>query len=184
MRKTSMLTTVLAAGVLVLSGCSSNTSPDSGTEADSATSSGSAASSVSSSAAGSSSAGSSSASAAALLTTADSDLGPIVVDSAGMTVYMFDKDTQGSGASSCSGQCLVAWPPVVAGSATPQVEGVTGAVGTITRDDGTVQATLDGWPLYYWQNDKAPGDTTGQGVQGVWWVLTPDGARVTTPPPA
>jgi predicted lipoprotein with Yx(FWY)xxD motif len=180
MRKTSMLTTVLAAGVLVLSGCSSNTAPDSGTEVDSATSSSSAASSVSAS----SSAGSSSASASALLRTADSDLGPIVVDSAGMTVYMFDKDTQGSGASSCSGQCLVAWPPVVASSATPQVEGVTGQVGTITRDDGTVQATLDGWPLYYWKDDKAAGDTTGQGVQGVWWVLTPDGARVTTPPPA
>jgi predicted lipoprotein with Yx(FWY)xxD motif len=57
-------------------------------------------------------------------------------------------------------------------------------VGTITRDDGTVQATLDGWPLYYWQGDKAPGDATGQGVQGVWWVLTPGGARVTTPPPS
>jgi predicted lipoprotein with Yx(FWY)xxD motif len=177
MRKTSILTTVLAAGVLVLSGCSSNDDSSSGQAVDSATPTSSAESSVSSSSAASSSAGTD-----ALLATADSDLGTIVVDSAGKTVYMFDKDVQGSGVSNCSGQCLVAWPPVVAGSATPQVDGVTGQVGTITRDDGSVQATLDGWPLYYWQNDKAPGDTTGQGVQGVWWVLSPDGARVTTPP--
>jgi predicted lipoprotein with Yx(FWY)xxD motif len=177
MRKTSILTTVLAAGVLVLSGCSSNADSSSGQAVDSATPTSSAESSVSSSSSASSSAGTD-----ALLATADSGLGTIVVDSAGKTVYMFDKDVQGSGVSNCSGQCLVAWPPVVATSASPQVDGVTGQVGTITRDDGTVQATLDGWPLYYWQNDKAPGDTTGQGVQGVWWVLSPDGARVTTPP--
>jgi predicted lipoprotein with Yx(FWY)xxD motif len=177
MRKTSMLTTVLAAGVLVLSGCSSDDNPSSGQGADSATPTSSAESSASSS-----SGASSSASTDALLATADTDLGTIVVDSAGKTVYMFDKDVQGSGVSNCSGQCLVAWPPVVASSATPQVDGVTGPVGTITRDDGTVQATLNGWPLYYWQNDKAPGDTTGQGVMGVWWVLSADGARVTTPP--
>jgi predicted lipoprotein with Yx(FWY)xxD motif len=173
MRKTSMLTTALAAGVLVLSGCGSDDNSNSGSAAGSS-------SSGSSPTAGSTA----SAGAAALLTTADSTYGTIVVDNAGMTVYMFDKDTQGSGASSCSGQCLVAWPPVVATSATPEVDGVSGDVGTITRDDGTVQATLDGWPLYYWQGDAAPGDATGQGVQGVWWVLTPDGARVTTPPPS
>jgi predicted lipoprotein with Yx(FWY)xxD motif len=165
MRKTSMLTVALAAGALVLSGCGSDDEP--GTAAGATTSS---------------SAASSSASADALLATADSDLGTIVVDGQGMTVYMFTKDTQGSGASSCSGQCLVAWPPVVADSEDPQVEGVTGEVGTITRDDGTVQATLDGWPLYHWQGDTAPGDTTGQGVQGVWWVVTPDGAPVSTAP--
>lgn len=173
MRKTSMLTTVLAVGVLVLSGCGSDDNSNSGSAAGSSSSGSSpTASSTASSA------------AAALLSTADSTYGTIVVDNAGMTVYMFDKDTQGSGASSCSGQCLVAWPPVVATSATPEVDGVSGDVGTITRDDGTVQATLDGWPLYYWQGDAAPGDATGQGVQGVWWVLTPDGARVTTPPPS
>jgi predicted lipoprotein with Yx(FWY)xxD motif len=100
------------------------------------------------------------------------------VDGDGMTVYVFDHDTQGSGASSCSGQCLQAWPPVVAESADPAVHGVAGEVGTITRDDGTLQVTLDGWPLYRWQGDAEPGDTTGQGVQGVWWVVDPDGARI------
>jgi predicted lipoprotein with Yx(FWY)xxD motif len=168
MRKTSMLATALAAGALVLSGCGSGDNSDSGAAGTS--------SSTVSSTAGSSAASD------ALLATAKSDLGPIVVDSAGKTVYMFTKDTQGSGASSCSGQCLVAWPPVVADSDSPQVDGVTGKVGTITRDDGTVQATLDGWPLYYWQGDSAAGDTTGQGVQGVWWVLTPAGTPVSSTP--
>jgi predicted lipoprotein with Yx(FWY)xxD motif len=167
MRKTAIVPAVLAAGALVLGGCGSNSTSDSG-----------AASGAASSTAGSPS----SSSANALLATAHSDLGTIVVDGSGKTVYMFTKDTPGSGASSCSGKCLVAWPPVVADSADPQVDGVTGNVGTITRDDGTVQATLDGWPLYYWQGDTAPGDTTGQGVQGVWWVLTPDGAPVSTAP--
>jgi predicted lipoprotein with Yx(FWY)xxD motif len=164
MRKVSIVTTVLAAGVLVLSACGSDDGGDT-------SSSGSTTSSASSS--------SSPATSSAALMTADTDLGNIVVDGKGMTVYMFDKDTKGSGKSNCSGECLTAWPPVVAESDSPTVDGVTGEVGTITRDDGTKQVTLDGWPLYYWQGDKAPGDTTGQAVQGVWWVLTADGAKVT-----
>jgi predicted lipoprotein with Yx(FWY)xxD motif len=163
MLKTSIVTAVLAAGVVVLSGCGSG--DDGGT-----TSSGDTSSAATSSSA---------AAEDAELQTADTDLGNIVVDKEGMTVYMFDKDVQNSGASSCSGQCLEAWPPVVAESDDPTVDGVTGEVGTITRDDGSEQVTLDGWPLYYWQGDSAPGDTTGQAVQGVWWVLTPDGARMT-----
>jgi predicted lipoprotein with Yx(FWY)xxD motif len=163
MLKTSIVTAVLAAGVVVLSGCGSG--DDGGT-----TSSGDTSSAATSSSA---------AAEDAELQTADTDLGSIVVDKEGMTVYMFDKDVQNSGASSCSGQCLEAWPPVVAESDNPTVDGVTGEVGTITRDDGTEQVTLDGWPLYYWQGDSAPGDTTGQAVQGVWWVLTADGARMT-----
>ena len=161
MRRTSLLTTALAVGVLVLAGCGSD--DDGGTAA----------------APGSSSSAAGTAAEDALLATADTDLGSIVVDGEGMTVYVFDEDTPGSGASSCSGQCLVAWPPVVAESETPAVDGVTGEIGTITRDDGTLQVTLEGWPLYYWQDDTAPGDTTGQGVQGVWWVVTADGTKVT-----
>ena len=164
MRRTTFLTTVLAGGVLVLGGCGSD-GGDAGAEA------------------GSSPADSSPA-ADAVLATADSDLGTVVVDAEGLTVYVFDKDTPGSGESACSGQCLEAWPPVVAESEDPQVDGVTGEVGTITRDDGTMQVTLEGYPLYYWQGDSGPGDTTGQGVQGVWWVVTPDGVKVTAAPAA
>jgi predicted lipoprotein with Yx(FWY)xxD motif len=166
MRRTTFATTVLALGALVLSGC--------GGDDDDGGSAG----------ATSESAASSSSAENAELATADSALGTIVVDSKGMSVYMFDKDTQGSGKSSCTGGCLDAWPPVIAESDSPAVDGVTGDVATITRDDGTVQVTLDGWPLYYWQGDKAAGDVAGQGVQDVWWVLAPDGSKIQTAAPA
>lgn len=115
----------------------------------------------------------------AVLTTAESDFGEIVVDGEGMTVYMFDQDTQGSGESSCEGQCAANWPAVIADSETPEVEGVTGEVGTIEGVDGQTQVTLNGWPLYYFAGDQAAGDVNGQGVNDVWWVLSPDGERIT-----
>ena len=114
----------------------------------------------------------------ALLTTADSSLGEIVVDADGMTVYMFDNDTQGGDASTCEGQCAANWPAVTTDSDDPAVEGVTGEVGTITGVDGETQVTLNGWPIYYYAGDSAAGDTNGQGVNGVWWVLTPAGEKI------
>jgi predicted lipoprotein with Yx(FWY)xxD motif len=113
----------------------------------------------------------------AVLTTADSSLGEIVVDGEGMTVYMFDNDTQGADASVCEGECATNWPAVTTDSENPEVEGVTGEVGTIEGVDGSTQVTLNGWPLYYFVGDEAAGDTNGQGVNQVWWVLTPDGER-------
>jgi predicted lipoprotein with Yx(FWY)xxD motif len=113
------------------------------------------------------------------LTTAESDLGTIVVDDAGMTVYVFDQDEPGSGESTCSGPCLANWPPVTAGEELPALDGVTGEVETITGTDGSTQVTLNGWPLYYYVGDQAAGDTTGQAVQDVWWVIGPDGERIT-----
>jgi predicted lipoprotein with Yx(FWY)xxD motif len=118
------------------------------------------------------------AAADAELMVADSDLGQIVVDGAGMTVYMFDSDTQGAGESTCSGQCAANWPAVTTDSDTPVVDGVTGEVGTITGVDGETQVTLNGWPLYYFAGDSAAGDTAGQGVNDVWWVLSPAGERM------
>lgn len=113
------------------------------------------------------------------LTTAESDLGTIVVDGAGMTVYMFDSDTQGAATSVCTGQCLANWPPATTEATEPELEGVTGAVGTIDTPDGAKQLTLDGWPLYHFSGDQGPGDVNGQGLNGVWWVLSPSGARIT-----
>jgi predicted lipoprotein with Yx(FWY)xxD motif len=66
----------------------------------------------------------------------------------------------------------------------PAVEGVSGDVATIERDDGTRQVTLDGLPLYTYVGDADPGDVTGQGVQEVWWVVSPDGAKVTGAAPS
>jgi predicted lipoprotein with Yx(FWY)xxD motif len=117
-------------------------------------------------------------SADAALTTVDSPLGEIVVDGEGMTVYMFDSDTQGGDASTCEGQCAQNWPAVTTESNAPSVEGVTGEVATITGIDGSTQVTLNGWPLYYYIGDEAAGDTNGQGVGGVWWVLSPAGEKI------
>ncbi|MDO8145791.1 MULTISPECIES: hypothetical protein [unclassified Isoptericola] len=114
-----------------------------------------------------------------VLGTADSELGEIVVDGVGMTVYFFDNDEPGSGTSACEGDCLAAWPPVHAGSEEPEVEGVTAEVGTITGNDGELQVTLDGRPVYLFANDAAPGEVSGQGVNDVWWVVAPDGSAVT-----
>ena len=114
----------------------------------------------------------------ALLTIADTDLGEIVVDSEGMTVYMFDSDTQGGDSSTCEvGECATNWPAVTT-DAEPTAEGIEGELGTIEGVDGETQVTLNGWPLYYFAGDSAAGDTNGQGVNGVWWVLTPAGEKI------
>src|SRR5829696_4876694 len=118
MRTTSILSAALAVGVVVLGGCGSDDDGNAGAAGES-----------------SPEASSSAPAEEPVLAAADSDLGEIVVDGEGMTVYVFDKDTPGSGTSACTGGCLQAWPAVVADSDNPTVEGVSGEVGTITRDD-------------------------------------------------
>jgi len=117
-----------------------------------------------------------------MLSTGRTDLGMVVVDGQGMTVYYYTPDTKGSGKSACTGECLAAWPPVHAGSGTPKVDGVTAEVGTITGNDGEPQVTLDGRPVYLYAGDGAPGDVAGQGLQDIWWVVAPDGSEITTMP--
>ena len=112
------------------------------------------------------------------LKTATSDKGEIVVDGKGMSVYYFTKDVKDSGKSNCTGDCLVAWPPVLTTNDTPAVEGVTGKVGTIDTPDGKKQVTIEGMPVYLWEKDKAPGDITGQGVGNVWYLVAPDGKMI------
>lgn len=106
----------------------------------------------------------------------DSDLGPILVDRAGITLYVFDNDDVDT--SACTGDCLAAWPPLEA-SEVEAGDRVDGELATFTRDDGTEQATINGAPLYYFANDAAPGDTAGQGVGGAWWVVDGTGTPVT-----
>ncbi|NQW19711.1 MAG: hypothetical protein HQ477_03145 [Chloroflexi bacterium] len=105
-----------------------------------------------------------------------STLGSILVDGAGLSLYLFDKDTVG--VSNCSGGCLVNWPPLLTKNGTAALTGVTGTVGTITRDDETVQVTVNGMPVYYWKGDAAAGDANGQAVGGIWWVLDAAGNAV------
>jgi predicted lipoprotein with Yx(FWY)xxD motif len=101
----------------------------------------------------------------------DAKLGDYLVDSKGMTLYIFTQDTPG--VSNCSGGCLKAWPALVAPANVAAAPGVAGKLDMITRPDGTKQVTYNGYPLYYWAKDKVPGDTTGQGVGGVWFVVPP-----------
>ena len=176
MKKLSISIAVLALALVGVTGCA-NTTPDTGTGTGSSSEAGDPGDKGSY---GTDDSGDSTGSGAGIstLTTAESDLGTIVVDDQGMTVYVFDTDTQGSGESSCSGACLSNWPPVTADQA-PMLDGVTGDVDTITATDGSTQVTLDGWPLYYFAGDSAAGDTNGQGVNDIWWVVGADGKKIT-----
>jgi predicted lipoprotein with Yx(FWY)xxD motif len=115
---------------------------------------------------------------AAVVTLGKSDaLGAFLVDEKGMALYLYTKDTPGT--SVCTDKCAVAWPPLLtAGSATAG-DGVDASkLGTTTRADGSTQVTYNGWPLYYFDKDKQAGDTTGQGVGGVWYLLSGAGDAV------
>lgn len=103
------------------------------------------------------------------------EYGEILVDGNGMTLYLFTKDSRGE--SVCTGDCAEAWPPLTGGDPSAG-EGVTATLGTIERSDGARQVTANGMPLYYYAPDSDPGDATGQGVGGVWFVLRPDGTAV------
>ncbi|NHN56679.1 hypothetical protein G9U51_12895 [Calidifontibacter sp. DB0510] len=120
---------------------------------------------------------------AATLCTSSTALGTVVVDGSGRTVYVFDKDANGTTTSACTGACVSLWPAVTT-SGQPTVSGVSGTVGTIKTADGKQQVTLNGRPLYYYAKDTSAGATAGQGVKGVWWVLNAAGAKVTATPSA
>lgn len=119
---------------------------------------------------------------AAVLSVGQSKAGQIVVADQGLSVYYFTKDTKDSGTSACTGDCLVAWPPVTSTTATPTVNGVTGKIGTIPTADGKMQVTINGMPIYYSAKDQGPGDINGQGVGGVWYLVSPSGEMITAPP--
>lgn len=104
------------------------------------------------------------------------ELGDILVDGAGMTLYVFDNDTDGT--STCTGDCVANWPPLT-GDVTAG-DGVDDSLlGTTERDDGMAQITYADQPLYYFAGDQAPGDVNGQAVGGIWWVIGVDGEKIT-----
>jgi predicted lipoprotein with Yx(FWY)xxD motif len=113
----------------------------------------------------------------------DAKLGSIVTDSAGMTLYRFDKDTVGS-KSACDGQCATTWPPVPANDATASAGLNPELLGSITRSDGSKQLTLAGWPMYRFAKDAKAGDTNGQGVNGTWFASATDGKKAGKARPA
>ncbi|PZG00954.1 hypothetical protein [Micromonospora deserti] len=104
-------------------------------------------------------------------------MGSVVTDQDGWILYRFDKDTNDPPSSNCVDKCAEVWPPALS-DGNPQLNGVSDdKVGTVTRQDGTRQITLDGWPLYRYIGDKKPGQWKGQGVGGTWFVVAPDGKK-------
>jgi predicted lipoprotein with Yx(FWY)xxD motif len=105
-----------------------------------------------------------------------SGVGTVLVDGAGLTLY--ELETEANGQIMCTGTCRSAWPPlllpagVTSATAGP---GVTGTLGAITRPEGGRQVTYDGRPLYRFYGDQSPGQANGQGIQGVWFAMTPSG---------
>jgi len=104
----------------------------------------------------------------------DSSLGTILTDSDGNTLYVFLADTGGE--STCYEDCADTWPALEAPGELKAGDGVEASLlDTTERTDGTLQVTYNGMPLYYFANDQQPGDTNGQGIGEVWYVVSPGG---------
>ncbi|MFE2278500.1 SCO0930 family lipoprotein [Streptomyces sp. NPDC059454] len=107
----------------------------------------------------------------------NAELGKVVTDSLGLTLYRFDQDTAEPPASNCEDDCAKTWPPVPADDATAG-EGIDRSLlGSVARADGTRQLTVAGWPAYRYVKDVNAGDVKGQGVGGKWYALNPEGKK-------
>lgn len=113
---------------------------------------------------------------------ASSPVGEILTDGSGRTLYMFTQDSPGK--SVCYDTCAEKWPPLTAKAKPEAGSGVDASMlGTIERKNGDMQVTYADMPLYYWVKDEAAGDITGQGVGGVWYVVSPSGEPIKKQPP-
>ena len=106
---------------------------------------------------------------------ATSDLGDILTDADGITLYLFMPDAQGD--PTCYDECADTWPAFT-GTVSAGAGLDASLLGTVVRTDGGEQVTYNGWPLYYFANDAAAGDTNGQGLNDIWWVVGPDGEPI------
>ncbi|MEA2622177.1 MAG: hypothetical protein QOH61_1087 [Chloroflexota bacterium] len=104
--------------------------------------------------------------------TASTSLGTVLVGSNGMTLYIFDADTEAN-KSTCSGGCASNWPALTATGTATAGTGVTGTLATFARDDGTMQVSYNTKPLYFFAGDSAAGQTNGDGVGGKWHIAKP-----------
>lgn len=106
--------------------------------------------------------------------TTTSSLGTVLTDAKGKTLYFFEADVPGSGASVCNGGCAKFWPVFYTGTVTVSPPLAATDFTTIMRTDGTQQTAYKGWPLYYFSKDAAAGDMKGENVLGNWSVAKPD----------
>ncbi len=112
--------------------------------------------------------------ALAIQTDSVSGIGVVLANSDGLTLYHNTKETGGK--IVCTGECASFWPPVLVTGSLPQDTGmIKGTFGTIMRPDGSTQLTINDMPLYTFASDKASGEATGQGIQGVWFAVAASG---------
>ena len=95
----------------------------------------------------------------------------MLASSRGLTLYYYSADKPHSGKSACTGTCATAWPPLAAPVKAPAGVRLPGRLGVITRPNGVKQVTLNGYPLYFYAGDKAPGQVKGNGIEGSWHVI-------------
>jgi predicted lipoprotein with Yx(FWY)xxD motif len=107
---------------------------------------------------------------------ASGTVGDLITGEDGKTLYVFTADSANT--STCTGECATNWPPftIDADETVKAGDGVTGALTTFDRGDGSKQVAINGMPLYYFKNDAKAGDTNGQGLNGKWFVASPTGA--------
>jgi predicted lipoprotein with Yx(FWY)xxD motif len=106
-----------------------------------------------------------------ILLTKNPKLGEILTSASGRTLYHFDNDSVG--VSTCNDGCAQIWPPFIVpkGDILKAGSGITGTLSTIKRANGQLQAAYNGLPLYFYSGDSAPGQTNGQGIEGLWFVV-------------
>ncbi|HEV8556138.1 MAG TPA: hypothetical protein VGR06_07055 [Actinophytocola sp.] len=112
---------------------------------------------------------------------ADSEVGPILVDGSGRTLYGFTRDRDKS--SNCDADCIAVWPALT--SSAPASAGdraVTSLLGQAGPAEGAAQVTYGEWPLYYYVGDAVAGDLNGQGIDDEWFVVAPDGSLIKQTP--
>jgi predicted lipoprotein with Yx(FWY)xxD motif len=175
MRSKALTFTTFVVAATTLAACASGGSSPTTIASTAVSASTAASASASATASPSASASASAASKATVEAKPVGSIGTVLVAASnGKTVYQFANDVKDSGKSNCTGGCATTWPPLtVAAGATPSGgSGVTGTLGTITRaDDGTLQVTYNGLPLYFFSGDTAAGDANG--VYPSWSAVKP-----------
>jgi predicted lipoprotein with Yx(FWY)xxD motif len=114
---------------------------------------------------------------------AKTNLGKILVNSKGRTLYLFQADSGTT--SACADACAAAWPPLTNAAPKTGKGAKASLASTATRSDGKAQVVYNGHPLYSYSGDKKAGNTNGQGVNafgGLWYVLSPTGTEITSTP--
>ncbi len=109
------------------------------------------------------------------------ELGEILVDGKGRTLYRFNKDSAWPMKFACNDACLDTWKPAKPADRSKLTGIAPKLISTVTRPDGIKQLAVDCWPVYWFTGDKQPGDITGQGKMGLWFAVSKDGKKITTP---